>query len=219
MKFEDYIDQQMNAQEGPSSPSQSVSGLPAEDSVTATMDARHLSEIKSEISRITTTTTDWTPSHLMKELARDLFDENSPEARAIDAKIEQETGGRELLLTTLNKEATILSRHASVIENAVKEAIHKVKEAQWELSQYYDSMGTADQSLIDVLNFRNAPPDEVLPAMETLYQRYRRKPAAMGLLYGTATEIKPDFDNFVSRAEYDILLDQILRAAQGDPDN
>ena len=155
------------------------------DAVAARIDAEKLSLLMAEARQAIDEYR--SPATLLTVITGAIFGQDSAESAAVAKAIEQDRapGGHELAIAALREQRRQLNQQAKKLteqQKAVAEAIEKVNAAERELMT-----PAADGALIDVMTFCNntEPRETLLQEAAALFEKHRRNPAAMGLLYGS----------------------------------
>ena len=195
------------------------------DIVAARIDAEKLSLLMAEARQAITDYQN--PATILTAITGAMFGEESPEAAAVAEKIEQDRnpGGYELTIANLRQQRKILQQQAKALESQLKTVAEGITTADAAEREIISKRGEAEAqngAMVDLLTFFKGIDGRgtLLQEMKALYQKHRDNPAAMGLLYGSMTEIaRREYTagrlDLVQQQEYTDLKAQVLAAAEG----
>lgn len=139
------------------------------------------------------------PEQLLILMVCALFGENSPQAAAAAELIDaaQHPGGHEMAIAELRQRRRLLKQQQKQHEEKIKglaAEIEAANKAERELFAVQGQAETLNGGLIEVAAFckalpGTAPEPEMITAAGDLFTRHKGNPAAMGLLYGTLSEL------------------------------
>ena len=220
MNLEQYARQAQNAQQ----PQETQQAHPL-DIAAARIDAERLYSLMAEARQIIADYKN--PGTVLTMIAGAMFGEESAEAAAVAEMVEQDRnpGGREMTIAGLREQRRLLKQQLKKLDEqqkAIAEELTRLDEAERAEADEKAQTEAQAAALIDVLTFcKNlAPRENLLKEIQTLYQRHKENPAAMGLLYGSITEAArreypaARFD-LIQEQDYLSLKGQILAAAEG----
>ena len=139
------------------------------------------------------------PAAMLQLIINALFGDNSQQAAAVAELIEQEKypGGHELAIADIRQQRRLLNQQRRQHEAQLKElgteieALNKAERALFTAKAAADEQKTG---LIDIMAFCQAlpgaaPDPDIITEAQRLFEKHRGNSAAMGLLYGSLTEI------------------------------
>ena len=168
------------------------------------------------------------PAEILQELTGAVFGTSSPQAAAVARIIDTDKhpGGHEMAIAVIRQRKRLLNQQARQLEaqaTAIAEEIAALEAHERELSSEKADAAALDTAIIDTLTACKcldlAEPG-TLQQLQTLYNRHKARPAAMGLLYGTITELTRkgystgNFD-LIQQREFIELRERIAAAAKG----
>ena len=139
------------------------------------------------------------PEQLIAMMVGALFGQDSPQAAAAAELIDaaQHPGGHEMAIAGLRQRKRLLKQQQKQHEEQIKglaAEIEAVNRAERELFAAQGEAETLNSGLIEVAAFCKAlpgtdPAPEMITAAGELFARHSGNPAAMGLLYGTLSDL------------------------------
>lgn len=218
MTLEEYAAQQAQQAQEPQQANQL-------DAVAARIDAEKLSLLMADARQIIDEYR--SPATLLTLITGAMFGDGSAEAAAVAAAIDADRnpGGHEMAIAELRQRRKMLNQQAKQLteqQKAITAELEKLNEAERELMNQQTQAATLDSALTAVLTFCKGIDERetLLKEAAELYQKHRSTPAAMGLLYGSLSELtRQQYTRFdlVQQQELQQLKEQVLAAAAGNP--
>lgn len=192
MNLEQYAAQQAQAPQGAQNTPQTQEPL---DVLAARLDAGRLYSLQATAQAAIDD--GMAPAAMLERITGALFGADSPQAAAVAEAIDADRhpGGHELAIADLRQQRALLRQAAKQLEQqarAITGELEKLDAAERDLTGDKAKAAALDRALLDVLTFRKQlahPQGDLLQALGTLYDQHRDNPAAMGLLYGTITDL------------------------------
>lgn len=213
MKLEEYAAQQ--AQQAHEAPQAAANQL---DAIRAQLDAEKLSLLLAEAQQIIDES--GTAAAMLTRIVAAMFGDDSAEAQQVAAAIEKENapGGHELAIAEIRNRRKLIKQQAKQLEEhqkALAAELEQLNTAEREQLNQRAEAGELNGALIDTLTFCMNPQANQL---RELYNRHHDCPAAMGLLYGSITDMAQYTGgklDLVQLQEFADMKAQILEAANG----
>ena len=167
------------------------------------------------------------PRNVLTNMVGAVFGESSAEAAAIAESIKQVKypGAYDLAIANINNRRKQLREQQKALEGQLKLVAEGITTADAEEREIFSKRNeeyTQDGAMVDLLTFFKGIDGRasLLQEMKALYQKHREHPAAMGLLYGSMTEIARRESaagqlDLVQQQEFIDLKAQVLAAAEG----
>lgn len=196
MNLTQYIAQNAQQEPAPQEAQQTQEALPV-DLIAAKMDAEKYLSLKAQAAAAIDAGT--APAQLLVLITGALFGESSPQAAAVAGRLDAEKhpGGHEMAIAGLRQRKRLLKQQQKQHEEQIKgiaAEIDEINRAEREIFTAQAEAAALDNGLIEVAAFCKALPGteakpEIIAAAGALFTRHKGNPAAMGLLYGSLTEI------------------------------
>ena len=196
MNFAQFLQQDAQQEPDPQDAQQAQEALPV-DLIAAKMDADKYLSLKAQAAAAIDAGT--APAQLLVLIIGVLFGESSPQAAAVAGRMDAEKhpGGHEMAIAGLRQRKRLLKQQQKQAEEQLKAIgaeIEAANRAEGEIIVARGAAAALDSGLIETAAFCKALPGteakpEIIAAAEQLFTRHKGNPAAMGLLYGSLTEI------------------------------
>lgn len=216
MNLEQYAAQYTQAPQGEQDAPQTQEPL---DVLAAKLDAEKLYSLMAEAQEAIDCGAK--PAAMLERITGALFGVDSPQAAAVAEAIDADRhpGGHEMAIATIKATKMLLRKQLKQLEAQAKDITGEIERLNVEertLTQGKGQAAALDRALLDVLTFIKNPDGDLLAQMTALYDRHRKNPAAMGLLYGAMGDLTRNsaFD-LIQQREYIELKDRIAGAMKG----
>lgn len=196
MNFAQYMAQNAQEEQQPQHEQQAQDVLTVEQ-VAARQDAAQYHSLLAQAAAALEAGT--APAAMLQLIINALFGGNSQQAAAVAELIEQEKypGGHELAIADLRQRKRLLNQQRRQHEAQLKELGSEIEALNKAERALLTEKITADEKktgLIDTMAFCQAlpgaaPDQDNITAARRLFEKYKGNYAAMGLLYGSLTEM------------------------------
>ena len=168
------------------------------------------------------------PAEILQEITTAVFGTNSRQAAAVAAIIDADRhpGGHEIAIANMRQQRKILNNLFKMLTESATAAnneINRLDAAEKALTREKTEAAALDTAIIDTLTAckcLDLQEPGTLQQLQNLYTRHKGRPAAMGLLYGTITELTRkgygtgNFD-LIQQQGFIELKEQIAAAMKG----
>jgi len=221
--LEEYAAQQAQNPQQAQEPQQAESS--PLDAIAARNDAEKYHSLMDNLREIVSR--DIHPRNILIFMVGAVFGETSAEAETIAEAIKKTKypGGYDLAMANINNRRKQLREQQKALEGQLKlvaEAMTTAEAEEREIFKKQTAESVQNSAMVDLLTFFKGIDGRasLLQEMKALYQKHREKPAAMGLLYGSMTEIARRESaagqlDLVQQQEFIDLKAQVLAAAEG----